>query len=94
MPIGAGRGGRTPTRLPSADFESAASASSAIPALRLVNHLPAAMRLVSHAGWTGWGKLSLHLALSQYRIADARVPAAESSLALERDLARSNPETT
>ncbi len=30
--IGAGRGGRTPTRLPSADFESAASASSAIPA--------------------------------------------------------------
>jgi hypothetical protein len=29
---GAGRGGRTPTRLPSADFESAASASSAIPA--------------------------------------------------------------
>ncbi len=30
---GAGRGGRTPTRLPSADFESAASASSAIPAL-------------------------------------------------------------
>src|SRR6202044_1635333 len=31
--LGAGRGGRTPTRLPSADFESAASASSAIPAL-------------------------------------------------------------
>jgi hypothetical protein len=30
---GAGRGGRTPTKLPSADFESAASASSAIPAL-------------------------------------------------------------
>ncbi len=30
--VGAGRGGRTPTRLPSADFESAASASSAIPA--------------------------------------------------------------
>jgi hypothetical protein len=30
--FGAGRGGRTPTRLPSADFESAASASSAIPA--------------------------------------------------------------
>src|SRR5882724_1441975 len=32
---GAGRGGRTPTRLPSADFESAASASSAIPALKI-----------------------------------------------------------
>jgi hypothetical protein len=30
---GAGRGGRTPTTLRSADFESAASASSAIPAL-------------------------------------------------------------
>jgi len=30
--IGAGRGNRTPMRLPSADFESAASASSAIPA--------------------------------------------------------------
>ena len=30
--IGAGRGGRTPTTLRSADFESAASASSAIPA--------------------------------------------------------------
>src|ERR1700678_3674962 len=29
---GAGRGGRTPTTLRSADFESAASASSAIPA--------------------------------------------------------------
>ena len=29
---GAGRGNRTPMRLPSADFESAASASSAIPA--------------------------------------------------------------
>jgi hypothetical protein len=33
--LGAGRGGRTPTRLPSADFESAASASSAIPALQI-----------------------------------------------------------
>src|SRR5277367_2717563 len=32
LTYGAGRGGRTPTRLPSADFESAASASSAIPA--------------------------------------------------------------
>ena len=31
--FGAGRGNRTPMRLPSADFESAASASSAIPAL-------------------------------------------------------------
>jgi hypothetical protein len=30
--LGAGRGGRTPTTLRSADFESAASASSAIPA--------------------------------------------------------------
>ncbi len=30
--FGAGRGGRTPTTLRSADFESAASASSAIPA--------------------------------------------------------------
>src|ERR1700691_5564075 len=30
---GAGRGGRTPTTLRSADFESAASASSAIPAM-------------------------------------------------------------
>ena len=30
---GAGRGGRTPMTLRSADFESAASASSAIPAL-------------------------------------------------------------
>ena len=30
--VGAGRGGRTPTTLRSADFESAASASSAIPA--------------------------------------------------------------
>ena len=36
--IGAGRGGRTPTRLPSADFESAASASSAIPALPSASH--------------------------------------------------------
>ena len=35
---GAGRGGRTPTRLPSADFESAASASSAIPALPSASH--------------------------------------------------------
>ena len=33
MLVGAGRGGRTPTTLRSADFESAASASSAIPAL-------------------------------------------------------------
>ena len=32
--IGAGRGGRTPTTLRSADFESAASASSAIPAMK------------------------------------------------------------
>jgi hypothetical protein len=30
--VGAGRGNRTPMKLPSADFESAASASSAIPA--------------------------------------------------------------
>ena len=32
--VGAGRGGRTPMTLRSADFESAASASSAIPACR------------------------------------------------------------
>ena len=31
--LGAGRGNRTPMELPPADFESAASASSAIPAL-------------------------------------------------------------
>src|SRR5271154_7384716 len=43
--LGAGRGGRTPTRLPSADFESAASASSAIPArhvLPILTRLPPA----------------------------------------------------
>ena len=35
---GAGRGTRTPTLLPAADFESAASTDSAIPARRLPNH--------------------------------------------------------
>ncbi len=46
---GAGRGGRTPTTLRSADFESAASASSAIPAwgggpLQKVSHRPCRQR--------------------------------------------------
>ena len=43
--FGAGRGGRTPTRLPSADFESAASASSAIPALLFDSFGDAILRL-------------------------------------------------
>ena len=46
--IGAGRGGRTPTTLRSADFESAASASSAIPALGWESAFK-----VSHRVWVG-----------------------------------------
>src|ERR1700722_8376922 len=51
---GAGRGGRTPTRLPSAAFESAAPARSGIPAWEALcefNPVSAFAPIRYHAGW-------------------------------------------
>lgn len=53
--IGAGRGTRTPTLLPAADFESAASTDSAIPAKRLPND-PGYRRRALSLNPTGLGK--------------------------------------
>ena len=51
---GAGRGGRTPMRLPSADFESAASASSAIPAWE--RHSQVSTRFLAVSNNQAWRK--------------------------------------
>ena len=72
--IGAGRGNRTPMTLRSADFESAASASSAIPALKLSwSNLPNCTAVEPSIASMASGNTSLE-DLTQYRTAAARLP--------------------
>jgi hypothetical protein len=76
--IGAGRGGRTPTGRSPADFESAASASSAIPALDLICQ-QSDWRITRCWLLTNSDYVTAAFELLQFRTAAVHLPIASSS---------------